>query len=136
MWFIKNKEEALKSEEVVSTPLPEKVVKPVKQTLISPIPSDAKISANLDFDAPVQISGQVEGEIFSASSVTVAKDGSIAGKAEADTFEIYGSASGELRARSKLVLHKGCSVSAAIEAPELVVNEGACLNGTCSVVHE
>ncbi len=134
MWFSKSKEEAPK--EVVSTPLPEKVVKPVEQTLISPIPTDAKVNANLDFDAPVQISGQVEGEIFSASSVTVAKDGSIAGKAEADTFEIYGSATGELKARSKLVLHKGCSVSAAIEAPELVVNEGACLNGTCSVVHE
>ena len=136
MWFGKNKDVAPKTEEVVSTPLPEKVKKPVKQTVVSPIPSDGKVSATLDFDAPVQISGQVEGEIFSASTVTVAKDGAILGKAEADCFEIYGSATGELKARSKLILHKGATVSATIEAPDLEVKEGACLNGSCSVVHE
>ena len=136
MWFGKSKDEEPKIEKAILAPLPEKVVKPVKQTLVSPIPSNAKVKASLDFDVPVQISGQIEGEIFSASTITVAKDGTINGKVEADCFEIYGCATGQLKARSKLVLHEGSTVSAEIETPELEVKEGACLNGSCSVVHE
>ena len=136
LWFGKNKEnlEEKKVEEVA--PSPEKIVNSSKVAVKSPIPSEARVVTRLDFDEPVQISGSVEGEIFSASTITVAKDGAIVGTVEADSFEIYGKAEGQLKARSKLVLHKGASVSAEIATPKLEIQDGALFNGNCSVVHD
>jgi cytoskeletal protein CcmA (bactofilin family) len=74
------------------------------------------------------VEGQVEATV-SSKAMQVAKPGSFTGTANIDVAEIHGEFSGELTARTRLVVHGTGRVSGTVRYGKLVVAEGGEING-------
>ena len=74
------------------------------------------------------IEGQVEATIHS-KAMEIARPGTLTGTAMIDVAEIHGTFSGELTARTRLVVHGTGRVSGTIRYGKLVVAEGGELTG-------
>jgi cytoskeletal protein CcmA (bactofilin family) len=74
------------------------------------------------------IEGQVEATVNS-KAMEIARPGTLTGTAHIDVAEIHGEFSGELTARTKLVVHGTGRVTGTIRYGKLVVAEGGMLTG-------
>jgi cytoskeletal protein CcmA (bactofilin family) len=74
------------------------------------------------------IEGHVEATVHS-KTMQIAKPGTLAGTALIDVAEIHGEFSGELTARTRLVVHGTGRVRGTVRYGKLVVAEGGELNG-------
>lgn len=74
------------------------------------------------------IEGQVEATVHS-KAMEIAKPGTLTGTALIDVAEIHGEFSGELTARTRLVVHASGRVRGTIRYGKLVVAEGGVLGG-------
>lgn len=74
------------------------------------------------------IEGQVEATVHS-KAMEISKPGTLTGTAQIDVAEIHGEFSGELTARTKLVVHGTGRVTGTIRYGKLVVAEGGTLTG-------
>ena len=74
------------------------------------------------------IEGHVEATVHS-KAMEIAKPGTLKGTALIDVAEIHGEFSGELTARTRLVVHGTGRVSGTIRYGKLIVAEGGELNG-------
>ena len=97
------------------------------------VPAGLTLTGHVSFDSAVKIEGHINGELFSASTVTVALMGELSGTLEADVFDVYGKVNGELRARNKIILRNGAEVVAKVISPKLEIEEGAYLEGECQI---
>jgi cytoskeletal protein CcmA (bactofilin family) len=74
------------------------------------------------------VEGQVEATVYS-KGLQIAKPGTLKGTAAIDVAEIFGEFSGELTARTRLVVHATGRVSGIIRYGKLIVAEGGELTG-------
>src|SRR5207244_2028699 len=74
------------------------------------------------------VEGQVEATVYS-KGLQIAKPGTLKGTAAIDVAEIFGDFSGELTARTRLVVHGTGRVSGTIRYGKLIVAEGGELSG-------
>ncbi len=74
------------------------------------------------------VEGQVEATV-SSKAMEIARPGSVTGTANIDVAEIHGDFSGEITARTRLVVHGTGRVSGTIRYGKLVVAEGGEVNG-------
>ena len=74
------------------------------------------------------VEGQVEATVYS-KGLQIAKPGTLKGTAAIDVAEIFGEFSGELTARTRLVVHGTGSVSGTIRYGKLIVAEGGEISG-------
>jgi cytoskeletal protein CcmA (bactofilin family) len=74
------------------------------------------------------VEGQVEATVYS-KGLQIAKPGTLRGTAAIDVAEIFGEFSGELTARTRLVVHGTGRVSGTIRYGKLIVAEGGELSG-------
>ncbi|MEO8740044.1 MAG: polymer-forming cytoskeletal protein [Casimicrobiaceae bacterium] len=74
------------------------------------------------------IEGQVEATVHS-KSMQIDKPGTLSGTALIDVAEVHGEFSGELTARTRLVVHGTGRVSGTIRYGKLIVEEGGELTG-------
>ncbi len=74
------------------------------------------------------VEGQVEATVYS-KGLQIAKPGTLKGTAAIDVAEIFGEFSGELTARTRLVVHGSGRVSGKIRYGKLIVAEGGELSG-------
>jgi cytoskeletal protein CcmA (bactofilin family) len=80
------------------------------------------------FSHAVVIEGQVEATVHS-KTMQIDKPGTLSGTAVIDVAEIHGEFSGELTARTRLVVHGTGRVSGTIRYGKLIVAEGGELTG-------
>ncbi|MBN8548414.1 MAG: polymer-forming cytoskeletal protein [Deltaproteobacteria bacterium] len=92
-----------------------------------------KIQGRLSFDNPVQIDGQVKGEISSSRHVVISKTAQIDARIVAPSVTVLGSFEGTIVASEKLEIRAGATVSGAVQTPLLVLEEGALLNAKVSM---
>jgi cytoskeletal protein CcmA (bactofilin family) len=120
---------------LASPPAPE-VVAPVAASAPAEVPrSKLAVGVNIklkgveisDCDVFV-IEGQVEATVHS-KMMEIARPGTLAGTALIDVAEVHGEFSGELTARTKLIVHGTGRVSGKIRYGKLVVAEGGELTG-------
>ena len=74
------------------------------------------------------VEGEVEATVNS-KAMQIAQPGTLKGDVTIDVAEIYGEFSGELTARSKLIVHGTGRVSGTIRYGKLIVAEGGVLSG-------
>jgi cytoskeletal protein CcmA (bactofilin family) len=74
------------------------------------------------------VEGQVEATVYS-KGLQIAKPGTLRGTAAIDVAEVFGEFSGELTARTRLVVHGTGRVSGTIRYGKLIVAEGGELSG-------
>ncbi len=93
------------------------------------IDQGSEFEGKLSFRDTVRIDGKFRGEIASENSLIVGESGEIDAEIHSKTVSISGTVHGNVIAQHKVVLHKTALVNGDIEAPTLVVEEGAKVSG-------
>jgi cytoskeletal protein CcmA (bactofilin family) len=93
------------------------------------IDQGSEFEGKLSFRDTVRIDGRFRGEITSENTLIVGECGEIEATISSKTVAISGTVTGDVVAKNKVVLHKTAVVDGNVEAPSLVVEEGATLNG-------
>jgi cytoskeletal protein CcmA (bactofilin family) len=93
------------------------------------IDQGSEFEGKLSFRDTVRIDGKFRGEIASENSLIVGESGDIDAEIHSKTVSISGTVHGNVIAQEKVVLHKTAQVHGDIEAPTLVVEEGAKVTG-------
>lgn len=92
-----------------------------------------KVTGKLVFDGPGRIEGQVEGEIAAQETLTIGEGAIVNAKVAGATIIVEGKVTGDVTARQRLEIRASGKVHGNVSAPSLVVQEGAVLDGQCSM---
>lgn len=97
------------------------------------IRQDASFEGKMVFDGNVMVNGKFKGEIISAGELTVGSGGLVDGAVHIGTINIFGEVRGNIKAKQKIVINAPAVVKGDIEAPSLVIQEGAVFEGNCAM---
>ena len=92
-----------------------------------------KITGKLHFDGQATIDGDVDGEIVSASHVTVGQQATVKGKVSAQSILVQGKVMADVVAEKKLEIQPPGSVVGDVTTLSLVIGDGAILEGHISM---
>jgi cytoskeletal protein CcmA (bactofilin family) len=87
----------------------------------------------LQFQRLLRIDGQFEGELTSGGSLIVGPKAMVRANLQLRAARIEGQVTGNIRVEERLELRSGCKVTGQISAPQLVVEEGAQIDGQVKV---
>ena len=94
------------------------------------IDQGSEFEGKLSFKDTVRIDGTFSGEISSDNTLIVGESGQIMATINSVCVVISGLVEGNIRASEQIVLHKTARVSGDLEAPSVIMEEGAQLNGS------
>ena len=97
------------------------------------IREDASFQGKMVFDGNVMVNGKFNGEIISTGELTVGSGGLVEGVIQIGTINIYGEVRGNIKAKQKIVINASAVVKGDIEAPSLVIQDGAVFEGNCAM---
>jgi cytoskeletal protein CcmA (bactofilin family) len=92
-----------------------------------------KITGKLAFEGSVRIEGHIEGEISCEDTLTIGEGAVVKAKIAGTTVVVHGQVNGDIAARTKLELRAPSKVTGNINAPSLVIHEGAVFEGQCTM---
>src|SRR4051812_14918474 len=116
----------------MSTMFGNKSVKPVKARDFTTLINDGtEIEGKVSFTGTVLLNGRVRGEIVSNDVLVVGERGAVNASIRASVVEISGEVVGNISASERIELHANCRVYGDIEAPVVIIDEGALLEGQC-----
>jgi len=90
-----------------------------------------EIEGKVTFSGTVLLNGRIRGEILSSDSLVVGEKGVVNASIRAGVVEISGEVVGNVSATDRIELHANCRVYGDIEAPVVIIDEGALLEGQC-----
>jgi cytoskeletal protein CcmA (bactofilin family) len=93
------------------------------------IDQGSEFEGKLTFKDTVRIDGSFQGEISSENTLVVGETGSIEATIRSNTVVVSGSVVGNIIAAHQIILHKSARVEGDMNAPSLVIEEGASFNG-------
>jgi cytoskeletal protein CcmA (bactofilin family) len=109
-----------------------KSAKPMKpRDFTTLINEGTEIEGKFTFTGTVLLNGRIRGEIISNDSLVVGEKGVINASIRAGVVEISGEVVGNVNATDRIELHANCRVYGDIDAPVVVIDEGALLEGQC-----
>ncbi len=92
-----------------------------------------KIEGKITSSGNIRVDGEIQGDIFSESNITIGKDAQVNGQMNANVITIGGKVSGIVRAKDKLILNSKCNLKGDIFTKNLVIEEGAKFDGKCKM---
>lgn len=81
----------------------------------------------------LRIDGSVQGSIEAEGEIAVGENSVIKADIKAQNADIAGIVEGNIEIEEKIEIQSGSSIKGDISAQQLIVNEGACFNGNCSM---
>src|SRR5438105_1893800 len=109
-----------------------KSAKPLKARDFSTLINEGtEIEGKLSFSGTVLLNGRLRGEITSSDTLVVGEKGVVTASIRAGIVEISGEVVGNISATERIELHPNCRVYGDIEAPVVIIDEGALLEGQC-----
>lgn len=90
-----------------------------------------EIDGKVAFSGTVLLNGRVRGEIVSTDTLVVGEKAVINASIRAVVVEVSGEVVGNVSASERIELHPSCRVYGDIEAPVVIIDEGALLEGQC-----
>lgn len=93
------------------------------------IDQGSEFEGKLSFRDTVRIDGSFTGEISSENTLIVGESGKIHASIKSVCVMVSGQVDGDIQASSQIVLHKSAVVTGDLMAPNIVMEEGAQLNG-------
>jgi len=93
------------------------------------IDQGSEFEGKLSFRDTVRIDGTFSGEITSENTLIVGESGKIHATIKSVCVMVSGLVDGDITATSQIVLHKSAVVNGDLMAPNIVMEEGAQLNG-------
>lgn len=95
----------------------------------------AKVSGKLSFTGPVELDGQVEGEIESKDRLIIGESAIINAKISGADILVKGTVNGDIIASKRLSLKKPAKVTGNITSKVLSIDEGVQFEGKCSMTN-
>lgn len=92
-----------------------------------------RITGALVFEGPCRIEGHVEGEVSARDILTVSESAVVNARVSGSTIVILGTVTGDVVAATRLEIRAPGRVIGDVTTPSLVINEGATLEGRCSM---
>lgn len=83
----------------------------------------------LSFKGAVRIDGIFSGEITSDGALIAGRDAVVAGQLHVGELVLSGNFTGEVRAKKRVVIHKGGVLNGKVYSPNLMVEDGGVLEG-------
>lgn len=102
-------------------------------TLNGFIDQGSEFVGELRFRDTFRVDGYVRGRIVSDNTLIVGEKGVVEGEIDCGVASISGRVKGHVHARDRIEILSGARVDATLDAPKLVVEEGAILSGETSV---
>ena len=102
-----------------------------KSEEITIISRGVKIEGKITSSGNIRIDGEIQGDIFSESNVTIGEVAKVKGQINANVITIGGKVSGIVRAKEKLILDSKSNLKGDIFTKNLVIEEGAKFDGKC-----
>jgi len=96
--------------------------------------ADIEIKGTLTFEHALVTHGRIEGEVFTTGSLTVGKTGKVQGDIQAGAVSIHGAVNGNVKAQQRCELKGDAQLIGDLEAPRLIMEEGATFVGRANVV--
>jgi len=93
------------------------------------IDQGSEFEGKLSFKDTVRIDGNFSGEISSDNTLIVGESGQIQATIHSVCVVISGLVEGDVHASEEIILHKTAVVNGNLEAPAIMMEEGAQLNG-------
>src|SRR3954462_2542283 len=90
-----------------------------------------EIEGKITFSGTVLLNGRLRGEIASTDTLVVGEKGVVNAVIRAGVVEVSGEVVGNISATDRIELHANCRVYGDIEAPVVIIDEGALLEGQC-----
>jgi cytoskeletal protein CcmA (bactofilin family) len=87
-----------------------------------------RITGRLVFQEPIRIEGHFRGEVSSSELVVISEEGSVGGRIQSPRLVVLGELEGDIVASRSVVLGPRSRFKGKIEATNLTICEGACLN--------
>jgi cytoskeletal protein CcmA (bactofilin family) len=107
-------------------------VKPMKgRDFTSLIDDGTEIEGKVSLTGTVLLNGRVRGEISSNDILVVGEKAVVNASIHATVVEISGEVVGNITASDRIELRANCRVYGDIEAPIVIIDEGALLEGQC-----
>lgn len=97
------------------------------------VDSGCTIRGELEFSTYFRVDGRVEGKVRSKAELVVGEGGFVEGELDVARCVIGGEVRGTIRAAEQVTLHATAKVWADIQAPSLVMEDGAFLEGSVSM---
>ncbi len=95
------------------------------------ISRDVKIEGKITSSGNIRIDGEIQGDIFCKSNITIGEDAKVKGQVNAIVITIGGKVSGIVRAKDNLILDSKSNLKGDIFTKNLVIEEGAKFDGKC-----
>jgi cytoskeletal protein CcmA (bactofilin family) len=109
-----------------------KAAKPTRAREFSTHINDGtEIEGKITFTGTVLLNGRLRGEIASSDTLVVGEKGVVNATVRAGVVEVSGEVVGNISATDRIELHANCRVYGDIEAPVVIIDEGALLEGQC-----
>src|SRR5258708_2299575 len=109
-----------------------KSVKPLKARDFTTLVNEGtEIEGKVTFSGTVLLNGRMRGEIVSNDILVIGEKGLVNSSIHASIVEISGEVVGNINATDRIELHANCRVFGDIDAPVVIIDEGALLEGQC-----
>jgi cytoskeletal protein CcmA (bactofilin family) len=103
----------------------------VRSGLTAFIDEDSEIEGRYSFKGTVMLNGRFKGDISSTDTLIIGEKGSVTGDIRTGQVLVSGEVVGNLFCTERVELKRTARVFAEVEAPLLVVEEGALFEGHC-----
>lgn len=107
-----------------------------ESTLQTVLAEDIDFDGELHFSEPLLIKGTVKGSVISDTDLYINAGATVAASIAARKVSVKGTVTGDIHARARLELFASGRVNGNIKTPDLIVQSGSLLNGSCEMYKE
>jgi|GEM_PF-7082844 len=100
------------------------------ETIKTALSKGTNLEGKLSFDNPVQLSGEMSGEVYSTDVVFINKSSKIRGELIAETVFIAGEFEGSINASKAVIIQNGANVDAIVKSPVVIKQKDCFFNGS------
>lgn len=102
-----------------------------ESTLQTVLAEDIDFDGELSFSEPLLIKGSVKGTITSETDLYINDGAVVDATVQARKVSVKGEVQGDIRALERLELFSTARITGNVQAPDLIVQSGCRLNGSC-----
>lgn len=103
------------------------------ETIIGP---SVKVEGNFRGEGNVHVDGIVQGSLKTNHNLNVGVEAKIRAEVEAENLFLAGEIKGNVKINGKTQLTRSAKIFGNLETKLLLVEEGAIINGKCTMIHE
>lgn len=104
-----------------------------ESTLVTVLAEDIDFDGELRFAEPLLIKGNVKGTVLSDTDLFVNPEATVNATIEAGKVSVKGRVTGDIHAKTRLELFATARIEGNIRTPDLIVQSGCTLNGSCDM---